>query len=81
MENSFGLPSNYQDNVTKLLSIGEEITTPTELKNLFSAACTDYSPIAYDGFEPSGRMHIAQGLLKTLYVKKMIDAGCTISFA
>lgn len=28
------------DNVSKLLSIGEEITTPNELKNLFSATCT-----------------------------------------
>jgi tyrosyl-tRNA synthetase len=29
----------------------------------------------YDGFEPSGRMHIAQGLLKTVNVNKMVKAG------
>jgi tyrosyl-tRNA synthetase len=29
----------------------------------------------YDGFEPSGRMHIAQGLLRAINVNKMVDAG------
>lgn len=29
----------------------------------------------YDGFEPSGRMHIAQGLLKTVNVNKLTKAG------
>ena len=30
---------------------------------------------AYDGFEPSGRMHIAQGLLKVLNVNRVVEAG------
>ena len=29
----------------------------------------------YDGFEPSGRMHIAQGIMKSLNVNKITDAG------
>ena len=29
----------------------------------------------YDGFEPSGRIHIAQGLLRAINVNKMVDAG------
>jgi len=32
--------------------------------------------IAYDGFEPSGQIHIAQGLLRAINVNKMIRAGC-----
>jgi tyrosyl-tRNA synthetase len=30
--------------------------------------------IAYDGFEPSGRIHIAQGLLRALNINKLITA-------
>ena len=29
----------------------------------------------YDGFEPSGRMHIAQGIMKSLNVNKITKAG------
>jgi len=35
---------------------------------------------AYDGFEPSGRMHIAQGLMKTLNVNKLTRAGVKVVF-
>lgn len=28
------------------------------------------NPICYDGFEPSGRMHIAQGILKAINVNR-----------
>ena len=35
------------------------------------------NPVAYDGFEPSGRMHIAQGLVKMGIIKGMTDAGFT----
>lgn len=34
----------------------------------------------YDGFEPSGRMHIAQGILRAINVNKLIDAGCIFVF-
>lgn len=29
----------------------------------------------YDGFEPSGQMHIAQGIIRAINTNKMIDAG------
>ncbi|KAJ0035524.1 hypothetical protein Pint_25589 [Pistacia integerrima] len=35
-------------------------------------------PICYDGFEPSGRMHIAQGVMKTINVNKLTSAGCKV---
>jgi tyrosyl-tRNA synthetase len=38
------------------------------------------SPICYDGFEPSGRMHIAQGVQKAINVNKLTRAGCTFVF-
>ena len=36
--------------------------------------------MCYDGFEPSGRMHIAQGVLKALNVNKLTRAGCVFKF-
>lgn len=49
-----------------LLSIGEECITRDELASLLEKKPNF---IAYDGFEPSGRMHIAQvkGLVISLY--------------
>ena len=52
--------------------VGEEVITEQELRKLLEEK---KKPIAYDGFEPSGQMHIAQGLLRTINVNKMIDAG------
>lgn len=52
--------------------VGEEIITEQELRELLA---TNLHPTAYDGFEPSGQMHIAQGLLRTINVNKMIKAG------
>jgi tyrosyl-tRNA synthetase len=40
-----------------LMSIGEECIQSDELRRLLE---NKPSPICYDGFEPSGRMHIAQ---------------------
>ena len=43
------------------MSVGEECVTPAELKNLL---IKKPNFVLYDGFEPSGRMHIAQGVFK-----------------
>jgi tyrosyl-tRNA synthetase len=53
--------------------VGEEIITEEDLKKLLSEK---KNPIAYDGFEPSGRIHIAQGVMRAINVNKMIKAGC-----
>ncbi|XP_024198459.1 tyrosine--tRNA ligase 1, cytoplasmic [Rosa chinensis] len=58
-----------------LRSIAEECILEEELKNLLDKKA---EPICYDGFEPSGRMHIAQGVLKAINVNKMIGAGCRV---
>ena len=52
--------------------VGEEIITEDELKHLLE---TKSRPIAYDGFEPSGHLHIAQGVFRAINVNKMLKAG------
>ncbi|KAG2563890.1 tyrosine--tRNA ligase 2, cytoplasmic-like [Panicum virgatum] len=53
----------------------DECTTENELKQLLQEKPT---PICYDGFEPSGRMHIAQGVGKAISIDKMLEAGCKV---
>ncbi|MBN2067819.1 MAG: tyrosine--tRNA ligase [Candidatus Diapherotrites archaeon] len=53
--------------------VGEEIITLEDLRQLLEKK---KKPIAYDGFEPSGNVHIAQGLLRAINVNKMLKAGC-----
>ncbi len=54
--------------------VGEEVITDYDLKNLLEIKS---KPIAYDGFEPSGNIHIAQGILRAINVNKMTKAGVT----
>jgi hypothetical protein len=61
------LENDYQ----RILSVGEECISGTELKSLLlkkgrGSNNNSNRIILYDGFEPSGRMHIAQG---TCYTK------------
>ncbi|MCX6799043.1 MAG: hypothetical protein NTW59_03045 [Candidatus Diapherotrites archaeon] len=53
--------------------VGEEIITEEDLRALLEKKA---HPVAYDGFEPSGNVHIAQGLLRAANVNKMVAAGC-----
>lgn len=52
--------------------VGEEILTEEELRELFDSKDR---LTAYDGFEPSGTIHIAQGVLRAINVNKIIKAG------
>ncbi|MDO8555970.1 MAG: tyrosine--tRNA ligase [Nanoarchaeota archaeon] len=65
---------DIQQRIDLIKEVGEEILTEEELKTLLE---TKKKPIAYDGFEPSGHAHIAQGILRAINVNKMIKAGCT----
>ncbi|XP_021297210.1 tyrosine--tRNA ligase 1, cytoplasmic [Herrania umbratica] len=56
-------------------SVGEECIQEDELLNLL---IHKPEPICYDGFEPSGRMHIAQGVMKAVNVNKLTSAGCKV---
>lgn len=55
-----------------LQNVGEEIINEKELISLLESG---ENIIAYDGFEPSGQMHIAQGILRTININKLIKAG------
>ena len=63
---------NTEDRLKLVREVGEEIVLEEELKELLSKK---KKFIAYDGFEPSGRIHIAQGILRAINVNKMVKAG------
>jgi tyrosyl-tRNA synthetase len=65
------------ENYDSICSIGEEIINKESLLNLLQ---NKQNIIAYDGFEPSGRMHIAQGLLRAHNVNKLTKAGIKFKF-
>lgn len=66
-----------EEKVRIAMSVGEEVISVDELSKLFAAK--DH-PIVYDGFEPSGRMHIAQGVLRAINVNKLTSTGCLFKF-
>ncbi|KAK2982859.1 hypothetical protein RJ640_006510, partial [Escallonia rubra] len=53
----------------------EECIQEDELMNLLTKKP---QPIFYDGSDPSGRMRIAQGVMKTINVNKLTSAGCKV---
>lgn len=61
-----------EERIKLIQEVGEEIITDEDLKVLLQK---DNQIIAYDGFEPSGQIHIAQGILRTINVNKMTKAG------
>ncbi|ANQ05840.1 Tyrosyl-trna synthetase [Plasmodium coatneyi] len=63
--------------LAEILSVASECIQPEELK---ARLLLKRRLICYDGFEPSGRMHIAQGLLKCQIVNKLTSNGCTFIF-
>jgi len=68
---------SVEEKVAVALSVGEETLTVEELTALFGAK---QHPVVYDGFEPSGRMHIAQGILRAINVNKLTSTGCMFKF-
>ncbi|XP_029123108.1 tyrosine--tRNA ligase 1, cytoplasmic isoform X2 [Elaeis guineensis] len=79
LDSSFSAPATapltLEEKYALVRSVAEECIQEDELRNLLEKK---QNPICYDGFEPSGRMHIAQGVLKTINVNKLTSAGCTV---
>ncbi len=65
---------DLEQRISLIREVGEEVITEQDLRTLLEAK---KNPIAYDGFEPSGKIHIAQGILRAINVNKMTGAGCT----
>src|SRR3989339_974575 len=61
-----------EEKLNLISQVGEEIITQQELRSLLEKE-KDF--VAYDGFEPSGQIHIAQGILRAININKMIKAG------
>ena len=68
---------DVETKIAVMRSISEEIVTEQELRELFESKA---HPIAYDGFEPSGQLHIAQGLMRAISVNKMTSTGIKFKF-
>ena len=66
---------NIDEKIKLVKEVGEEIIR--ELRKIFER---NEMPICYDGFEPSGRMHIAQGILRAINVNRLTKAGCIFVF-
>lgn len=62
-----------EERLALIKEVGEEIITEADLVKLLNEKA---HPVAYDGFEPSGRMHIAQGIMRSVNVNKMLKSGC-----
>lgn len=66
-----------EERLELIKEVGEEIIGEDELIELLK---TNKSIIAYDGFEPSGKIHIAQGLMRAINVNKLTKAGIHFKF-
>src|SRR3989338_6907529 len=61
-----------EERLNLIKQVGEEIIQEDELVKLLESG---EQLIAYDGFEPSGQIHIAQGIVRAINVNKMTKAG------
>jgi tyrosyl-tRNA synthetase len=68
---------SLEEKMAIALSVGEECIQPEELEQLFREK---EHPVVYDGFEPSGRMHIAQGVQRAINTNKLTSCGCVFKF-
>lgn len=66
-----------KDNANRIRSIGEEIIEENKLEDLLK---NKQIIKAYDGFEPSGRVHIAQGLMRVINVNELTKSGVKFVF-
>lgn len=63
---------DINEKIQKINEVGEEIINEEDLRKLLENV---ENPIAYDGFEPSGQIHIAQGLLRAININKLTSTG------
>ncbi|NHJ20031.1 MAG: tyrosine--tRNA ligase [Candidatus Lokiarchaeota archaeon] len=72
---------SLDEKISLLKEVGEEIIEIEELYEMLKWKLENDKPIyAYDGFEPSGNIHIAQGLLRAINVNKITKAGVIFKF-
>lgn len=62
-----------EERIKLIKEVGEEINTEEDLRELVEKKD---NLVAYDGFEPSGVVHIGSAVLRAINVNKMVKAGC-----
>ncbi|XP_071689060.1 tyrosine--tRNA ligase 1, cytoplasmic-like [Rutidosis leptorrhynchoides] len=67
---------NVEEKFKIVRSIGEECIQEEELLDLLKN--NKPQPICYDALEPSGRMHIAEGIMKIIHVNKLTSLGIKV---
>jgi tyrosyl-tRNA synthetase len=73
--------TELENRCEKICSFSEEMINNNKLPELLQHHETKQTkPVAYDGFEPSGRIHIAQGIIRTINTNKLTDSGCEFIF-
>ncbi|MDD4027284.1 MAG: tyrosine--tRNA ligase [Candidatus Shapirobacteria bacterium] len=63
---------DIQKKLKLIQEVGEEVIGLEEIEAKLK---TGQELIAYDGFEPSGKIHIAQGLIRAINIQKLLQAG------
>jgi len=63
---------DIQEKLKLIQEVGEEVIGLDEIETKLKAG---QELVAYDGFEPSGKIHIAQGLLRAINIQKLLQAG------
>ncbi|TNJ29703.1 Tyrosyl-tRNA synthetase [Giardia muris] len=64
-----------------LTRLTEEIIEPAELHEAVTEASNGTRVLScYDGFEPSGRIHIAQGIVKAINTNRLLRSGVSCIF-
>ncbi|MHA1151036.1 MAG: tyrosine--tRNA ligase [Promethearchaeota archaeon] len=72
---------SIDEKIALLKEVGEEIINEDELRKMLEWKTEKGLKItAYDGFEPSGNIHIAQGLLRSINVNKLTKCGIKFIF-
>ena len=69
---------SIEEKIKIIKSIGEEIIGTDE--SLLKLLTANNPIIVYDGFEPSNRIHIAQGLMRAHNTNKFTRIGCKFIF-
>jgi len=68
---------DIEEKIDLVKQVGEEVVTEPELRTLFE---TKKHPVAYDGMEPSGKLHIAQGIMRAINTNKLTKTGIKFKF-
>ena len=63
---------NTLEKIKIIKEVAEELINEEDLIKLLENV---KNPVAYDGMEPSGQIHIAQGLLRAININKMTSCG------